>query len=179
MGAKMKNNITDDATAGTRKRGRPGLKDEFSNLPISRQRKWQLRQIANGGCDICGKPIVSGHKCLRHMVMARDSTHRKNGFKSTYQSKSRILESLLSQAAPARWEYKVVSARDAGVLSDLESQNRLIREYGQAGWDLTAAMREPEGDLWLYFKRPENDDAATFPSKPAVKSPSDRRPVAA
>ena len=159
MGAKMKN-ITEDVVAGTRKRGRPGLEDEFSHLPISRQRKWQLRQIAAGGCDICGKPVVSGHKCLRHMVMARETAHRKNGFKTTYQSKSRLLESLVNQVSPSKWEYKVVSAREAGVLSDLASQNRLIQNHGREGWDLTAAMREPDGDMWFYFKRPEGGDLA-------------------
>ena len=38
----------------TVRRGRPEIVDEFSHLPVSRQRKWQLRQMAKGGCRICG-----------------------------------------------------------------------------------------------------------------------------
>jgi hypothetical protein len=32
------------------------IKDEFSDLKISRQARWQLRQKAKGGCILCGKP---------------------------------------------------------------------------------------------------------------------------
>jgi len=88
------------------------------------------------------------------MIQTRESAAHKNGFKNQYHSKSRILEELYRQL-PAKWDYKLVSAREAGVLSDPQSQHKFINEHGQAGWDLTAAMREPGGDIWFYFKRPE------------------------
>jgi uncharacterized OB-fold protein len=34
---------------------RKPIKDEFTDLPISRQRKRQLRLIRDGKCRICGK----------------------------------------------------------------------------------------------------------------------------
>jgi len=139
------------------KRGRPARLDEFTNLPISRQRKWQLRQMAHGGCVQCGQPVVSGHKCLRHLIQSREATARKHGFKSQYNSKSRLLEKFGS-LLPRHWDYKVISAREAGVFSDINSQNQFIKDQGLAGWDLTAALREPDGDVWFYFKRPEAAD---------------------
>lgn len=43
------------------------VRDEFSNLDISRQRRWQLRKQRDGRCIICGgKPVVYGVRCLRH-----------------------------------------------------------------------------------------------------------------
>lgn len=47
--------------------GRPPILDEFTNLPVSRQRKWQLRQNAKGRCVICGQPRP-GHRtcCDKH-----------------------------------------------------------------------------------------------------------------
>ena len=145
------------AVVRTNKRGRPARLDEFTFLPISRQRKWQLRQMAQGGCVLCGQPVVSGHKCLRHMIQSREATARKHGFKTHYNSKSRLLEKISSLPAK-HWEYKVVSARTAGVFSDIKSQNALIQREGQDGWNLTAALREPDGDVWFYFKRPEGYD---------------------
>lgn len=34
--------------------GRTGIKDEFSKLTVSRQRKKQLRYIRDGKCSACG-----------------------------------------------------------------------------------------------------------------------------
>jgi hypothetical protein len=36
------------------------IKDEFSELPISRQRKYQMRMNREKRCQICGEPIVMG-----------------------------------------------------------------------------------------------------------------------
>ena len=35
------------------------IQDEFSALPISRQRKWQLRQVRDGNCKRCGRKRTS------------------------------------------------------------------------------------------------------------------------
>lgn len=33
------------------------IQDEFTNLKISPQRRWQLRQKAKGRCQVCGGPL--------------------------------------------------------------------------------------------------------------------------
>ena len=40
--------------------------DEFTDLPVSRQRKCQLRHNKSGLCMTCGKPSVFGGRCLKH-----------------------------------------------------------------------------------------------------------------
>src|SRR5689334_13749742 len=52
---------------------RPPIKDEFENLPISKQRKYQLRMQRDRRCATCGKPAVAGTlQCLEHLVKKRD-----------------------------------------------------------------------------------------------------------
>lgn len=34
--------------------------------PVSRQRRWQLARIAEGKCQVCGKPAVTVGYCRRH-----------------------------------------------------------------------------------------------------------------
>lgn len=41
---------------GKRKRRKWG-QDEFTDLPVSRQRKWQMRMLKEGKCGICAKPV--------------------------------------------------------------------------------------------------------------------------
>ena len=54
--------------------GRPSIKDEFTELPVSRQRKWQLRNVRDGVCSMCGKPVVFRELyCFSHRIM-----HAKN-----------------------------------------------------------------------------------------------------
>lgn len=40
---------------------------------VSRQRRWQIKQVANGRCKICAKPAVTKHHCKKH---ARDNVRR-------------------------------------------------------------------------------------------------------
>jgi hypothetical protein len=52
------------------------INDQFSNLPISRQRKYQLRQVALGKCQICGKDkhqnsVFCGNHLLQHRLRQR------------------------------------------------------------------------------------------------------------
>src|SRR6266404_85651 len=57
------------AVASGRKFLRPRkIKDEFTGLPISRQRKKQLRWIKEGRCPVCGAPAVTSY-CLRHAIV--------------------------------------------------------------------------------------------------------------
>ena len=47
--------------------GRPPIQDEFTALPVSRQRKWQLRKRVEGRCGVCAAP-ASGKLCDMHAV---------------------------------------------------------------------------------------------------------------
>ena len=59
------------------------MKDQFSDLPISRQRKWQLRQAAAGRCIKCPLPALPGfvhcekhHK--KHSLVSKPSQRSQN-----------------------------------------------------------------------------------------------------
>ena len=43
------------------------IQDEFTALPVSRQRKWQLRRGAEGRCGVCGV-TAAGKLCDTHAV---------------------------------------------------------------------------------------------------------------
>ncbi len=60
------------------------IEDEFALLPISRQRKYQLRRARDGRCTQCGKPVVEGKRCLKHLVEARERQRRAQGLKRRY-----------------------------------------------------------------------------------------------
>lgn len=47
--------------------------DEFTKLPITRQRKWQLRRKNEHRCVICGSPdLVTLNYCEEHSLVARE-----------------------------------------------------------------------------------------------------------
>jgi hypothetical protein len=53
------------------------IRDKFSDLPISRQRKWQMRQRAKHKCSLCPAKAVRGHAlCVKHLVATRER-HQK------------------------------------------------------------------------------------------------------
>jgi len=60
------------------------IKDEFTDLPISRQRKYQLRMQRDRRCTECGEAAVQGSRCLKHLVKARERQRRKRGLKRRY-----------------------------------------------------------------------------------------------
>ena len=61
--------------------------------PISRQRQWQLRQIAKGLCIICPAPAVINRRCLKHHIVAREAQRRRKGATTRHtKSKSYQLE---------------------------------------------------------------------------------------
>jgi hypothetical protein len=72
---------------------RKAIQDEITSLPISRQRKFQLRMQRDKRCTICGAPVVSGVRCLKHLIMARELQRKKLGAKGRYKSLSYRLES--------------------------------------------------------------------------------------
>lgn len=60
--------------------------DEFTDLPISRQRKFQLRMRRDGRCIACGAPVVWGTRCLEHLIKARERQRGKLGQKKRNQN---------------------------------------------------------------------------------------------
>jgi hypothetical protein len=63
---------------------RARIQDEFTALPISRQRKYQLRMQRDSCCTECGEPAVKGSRCLKHLVKARERQRSKRGLKRRY-----------------------------------------------------------------------------------------------
>lgn len=64
---------------------RSRIKDEFTDLRVSRQRKYQLRKRRDSRCTECGDPAVQGSRCLKHLVMARERQRQKRGLKRRYR----------------------------------------------------------------------------------------------
>lgn len=58
--------------------------DEFTHLPISPQRRYQLRRQRDNGCSECGEPAIMGTRCLKHLVKARERQRKKFGLKRRY-----------------------------------------------------------------------------------------------
>lgn len=58
--------------------------DEFTQLPISRQRKYQMRRQRDKRCTECGDPAAQGSRCLKHLVKARERQRKKRGLKRRY-----------------------------------------------------------------------------------------------
>jgi hypothetical protein len=137
------------------KRGRPQIKDEFTHLPVSRQRKWQLRNMAQGKCRICSQPVVgSSGLCLDHMAREREATALRNGAqRQNLNCKSRRLEALNSLSSH-RWKHRVVSVRKDRQNPGRVSQDLLINYWGAMGWELVSAVPQSDGDTFLYFKKP-------------------------
>ena len=55
------------------------ISDEFTNLKISNQRKWQLRRAKEGRCIICGaQEVVGNNRCLEHNVQQALRNHERN-----------------------------------------------------------------------------------------------------
>jgi len=63
---------------------RPRIQDEFTGLPISRQRKYQLRMQRDRRCTECGEPANIGSRCLKHLVNAPYRHSTKRGLKRRY-----------------------------------------------------------------------------------------------
>jgi len=65
---------------------RARIKDEFTRLKISRQRKYQLRMKRDKRCTECGQPAAEGSRCLEHLVMARERQRKKRRLKRRYHN---------------------------------------------------------------------------------------------
>ena len=78
------------------------IKDEFTDLEISRQRRWQLRHAKEGKCIICaGRAVPGTPRCCKHHVQQALRNHeRKYPGKKPLNSKWLKLASVL-QRVPA------------------------------------------------------------------------------
>ena len=65
---------------------RPAIKDEFTHLKISRQRKYQLRMLRDKRCMVCGAPAREGTRCVKHLVLLRERNRARYGNKRRYFS---------------------------------------------------------------------------------------------
>jgi hypothetical protein len=53
--------------------------DEFSHLPIHRNRKWALRNVAKGKCPQCSRPVKRGcYRCQYHLDKAAANQVKRN-----------------------------------------------------------------------------------------------------
>jgi hypothetical protein len=61
------------------------IQDDLAYLPVSRQRKYQLRMRRDGRCTVCGKPAgrSSRSRCLRHLILARDRKRRARNYQGS------------------------------------------------------------------------------------------------
>lgn len=77
------------------------IEDEFTDLPVSRARKYQLRRQKEGNCIKCGQPQAAAFYCLKHLIANRETIRRTNGAKRRNRSLSYALE---AKAKAARRE---------------------------------------------------------------------------
>ena len=63
---------------------RKKINDEFTHLPISRQRKYQLRMAQSGRCTECGAKAIAGSRCIEHLVKARERQRKKRKLTKRY-----------------------------------------------------------------------------------------------
>ena len=55
------------------------IRDEFTDLDITNQRKWQLRRAKEGNCIICGARAADGStRCLKHNIQMALRNHERN-----------------------------------------------------------------------------------------------------
>ena len=101
--------------------------DEFTNLKISRQRKYQLRQHRDNRCTICGESTPGASRCLKHLVLSRERQRKKLGLKRRYHgtlSYRLEAQSSKSQRLPAE------SAHPGHSIVDLVAYSPLIATAG-------------------------------------------------
>ena len=64
------------------------IEDELTHLPVSRQRRYQLRMKRDKRCAQCGEPVAQGSRalCLDHLIRARERQRRKLRLKRRYSN---------------------------------------------------------------------------------------------
>jgi hypothetical protein len=82
------------------------IKDEFTDLPVSRQRKFQMGMRRDKRCQTCGEPVVVGDSCLKHLVKQRESQRRTLGLKRRYSNTLSYRLEAEAEAADRRQQNK-------------------------------------------------------------------------
>lgn len=91
---------------------RKPIQDEFTHLPVSRQRRYQLRKRRDGLCTECGAPADYASRCVKHLVLARERQRSKKGLTRRYSNTlSYRLEAAAQKAAARRRSRKRVARR--------------------------------------------------------------------
>jgi hypothetical protein len=64
------------------------IEDELTHLPVSRQRKYQMRKKRDQRCAQCGEPVAQGSRalCLEHLIRAGEHQRRKLRLKRRYSN---------------------------------------------------------------------------------------------
>jgi hypothetical protein len=64
------------------------IEDELTHLPLSRQRRYQLRKKRDRLCAQCGEPAAPGSRalCLEHLIRAREKQRRRLRLKRRYSN---------------------------------------------------------------------------------------------
>ncbi len=88
------------------------IKDEFTDLAVSRQRKYQLRMQRDHRCTECGEPAVQGSRCLKHLIKARERQRKKRGLKRRYHGtlSYRLEAAARSKRLAGRARYSAVNS---------------------------------------------------------------------
>ena len=132
--------------------------DEFTNLKISRQRKWQLRRAKEGKCIKCGARVaVNSIFCVSHNVKTAVYNHeRKYPGKKPLNSKWLKLASY-NGGIPARPPRKKVQEPRMSISSkrmmtekeagDYVGLPALFSKMQQAGW-IKSAVQRPKMKLY-------------------------------
>lgn len=71
----------------TQKRTPGSLHPAGSASGVSRQRRWQIKQMASNKCLVCGKPAVKTGYCIKHAKDRAKVQMKWRGTKHTYKSK--------------------------------------------------------------------------------------------
>ena len=76
------------------------IQDRFTRLKVSRQRKWQLRRLAEHKCLLCGGDACcpTSSFCLKHAVAKREYQHVKDGCKRRNNCLTRRIQKQLDDA---------------------------------------------------------------------------------
>ena len=81
------------------------MKKQIPTETMSRQRRWQLKKVAEGKCQICSKPLFSSSLCEEHTLRGRDRNFVR------YRDKVGIdVDAPLKKAGRTRTEDKEVVA---------------------------------------------------------------------
>jgi hypothetical protein len=69
--------------------------------PLSRQRLKQIENVRKGCCAYCSEPLVSANECIKHFILKREYSRRRNGSKRRNNSLSYRLEKGQTKINPA------------------------------------------------------------------------------